>query len=670
MARVLAIDFETYSAADLPRVGADAYAAHESTGVHCAVMRFSDGGARMVWTPGSDVPAGAVRHFTAGGVIVAHNAGFERAILRHVLVPAHGWPESRSDQWIDTMDLAAAANLPLSLEMIAKTLGTTAQKDMEGAALMKRVMVAEQHPEGGWTVPTMTAEDRARLIEYCDIDVVTTLAVLARIPKPTPTELAVMRVDRRINERGVHVDLTLARKIDAIATRRGEELEDLVFSESLELTSTSNVNALKVWLESQGVTIPEVKRASKGKTTKRQSLDRDAVRKLLEDSTLSPAVRAVLQARIEAGRVTSLAKVDRLQQQVGADGRLRGMLAYSRAHTGRWTSHGVQLHNLPKPEKEFPRDAFIDAILRADFDAARELWPIMDGLSFSLRSLFCAAPGCRIIGADYSSIEARGIAWLAGETDALAALSDPKRDIYVEDAAAVGSDSRPLGKVCRLGLGYGMGAVKFLGTAAAAKPTPIYLEPKRAREIVRQWRDANPNIVAFWSNLEGACRDAMQSPGTVFPAGRVSVFCRPGALYIQLPSGRRLTYWRPHTRTATRRFEVMRDDGTIEIVERTVQELRFYRPGGRGMECETTYGGKLTENVTQAVCRDLLAEALIRLEGTAYNTVLHVHDAIAAEVSDARCSVDEFVRLMTTRPMWADGFPVAAEGYESARFKG
>lgn len=294
----------------------------------------------------------------------------------------------------------------------------------------------------------------------------------------------------------------------------------------------------------------------------------------------------------------------------------------------------------------------------------------LEAVSNWLRSIIVAAPGHELIAADFNAIEARVLAWLAGESAVLGALADPARDVYVEAARTVGSQDRWLGKLCALALGYSMGAIKFATTAASQG---IVLPLKEARRITFAWREANQNIVSLWSKLEDACRAAIASRGVVIPVGEfLRVAANKECLQIRLPSGRVIRYWRPSVRTVTKKIQTVDEDGEIVEVERETEEIRFWTSGANAVDMmpESTYGGKLVENVTQGISRDLLGEALLRLESAGYPVVVHVHDSIVSEVTMGSGSVEQFCSIMETRPSWAADLPLKCEGYRGVRFKG
>lgn len=671
---ILGIDFETFSAADI-KFGPDAYAAHESTGIHCAAWAFAERrGTQLiivedgVWLPGAQVPPRLRKHIADGGLVCAHNCAFEMSILRHVAHPQHKWPTVPLTSWVDTAALASLCGLPVKLSGIARALGTASQKDLVGAEVMKSLMKATRGEDGEWIAPKPTPDQLAKLTHYCLLDVRTMLEVLARLPGTTSDEHIVRHADLRVNLRGVMLDQLLAHNIAVMSKRRADELS----SQIAEITAggvpkATATPALKTWLAGQDVELAEKKRANGTKST---SVDRGAVDKLLTQG-LDPRVEAVLERRVEASKATSLSKVLRVPEMVGTDGRLRHALRYCGAHTGRWSSSGLQLHNMPKvPAKA---KAMLDDLRRAvcagDYEAARLIAKpnLMQGLSWLLRSVVIAPPGKDLIGGDYSAIEARVLAWLAGQNDVLQLFASGQ-DVYTSDAKAIGSDNRQLGKVCRLALGYGMGAVKFRDTAASYG---IDLPLKQARAIQLAWRAANPAIAKFWLDLEQACRFHAVKQGTTL-VGRLRVLGTKTCVRVVLPSGRPLFYWRPRVQTVTRKLETVDEAGNLLVREMTLEEFQFFSPGPdkEHMVAEGSYGGKLVENVTQAVARELMAFAIVRMQPTIYEVVLHVHDSIAAEVDEGRGSVEEFSRLMMDNPGWAEDLPMAVDSYRAKSFKG
>lgn len=677
--KLLAIDFETRSWRDIAD-GAPAYAEDPTTEVMCA--SFADeAGTVESWVPGEELPAWVAAAFADPEVaLLAHNASFELSILASVLCPQHGWPDLPLDRWIDTMQLAQLHGLPASLENACEALKLPQQKDTEGGDLMLK-FCRPRKVGGEMVMPEPTFFELERIKQYCEADVRATVALFQALGKVTPEERAVQLVDREINQRGVCVDLDLAERMSKLAALRADQLAADMRDATGDKVTLTNTPALKAWLTARGVELPTAKRKRvNGEVVETISLALSSVQQLLAraDVQADADVVQVLRARVAASKLTSLAKLDKLARMANRDGRLRCLLRYHGAHTGRWTSSGVQLHNLPKSKLKASMPALREILLAYDGrtkasgeTALRALeavgGDVLSVFSQMLRSLIVAAPGHEFIGADYSAIEARVLAWLANEGNVLDTF-ERREDIYVADAAAIGSTDRQLGKVCRLALGYGMGAVKFLDTAAGYGVT---LDAKRAQEVVRLWREANTNTVDFWAALESAFLDALGSPGKVFSPRPDLHFCAGGGMVgVKLPSGRVLRYYQPRVMQTTRKVEVFGPGGARETKEVEMREIRFFRPGGRGWQPDSTYGGKLAENVTQAIARDLLAAALVRLRSSMYTPVLHVHDSVVSEVAAKDGNVQEFCDLITALPPWASGLPMAAEGYRASYFKG
>ena len=678
MPEILGIDLETASGCDLKTHGAWAYSLHDSTEVYCVSFGFAEckGGYRYVrWEPGQPFPGDVAQWITELRPVLAHNVAFELAIWSNVL--RGQVPPILDSQWVDTQPLGLAVNLPASLDGLAHALGCPTQKDKDGAKLM-RAMANLSYDErlAVWFSELDTDENRLRLADYCEADVGAMLDCWYRLPKLSVAESAVHRVHLDINRRGVYLDRAFAQSCAKLAKERKAELDDETFSlTSGELANSRAAPALKAWLADQWAFLPVATRKKKlpdgtFEIATSETCDKNAVRKLMEDPSIAAEVRQLLANRTEANKVSSLSKLERVPLMIDGSGRTRDALAYCGAHTGRWTSYGLQIHNLAKDKMSDAEGALVRDAIRAEdlgqlkFVVAQPL----DAISQSIRSCISAPPGRELIAADYSAIEARVVAWLAGQDD-LVELFYEGEDVYIYAANNVGSDNRQLGKVMVLALGYGMGALKFHTTAGQ---WGVHLDPKDARKFQRAWRVANPMIVQFWGDLENACRDAIKERGTVFRCGRVACAATSQCLFVQLPSGRALRYWHPKiTVGGTKTIKTLDEDGALVDFEMRVDEIRYMRPKGAAMMRESVYGGQLVENVTQAVARDLLAEATVRVDAVEpYDLVMHVHDSLAAEVPKGEGDVDEFCELMNASPEWAAGLPLSTEGYRDVRFRG
>ncbi len=697
---IIGADLESTSCVELPDVGAWAYSRHESTRVYVLSWCYAEGtwneatgqwvnvrlGSVRRWSPGQPVPKLLSEFVAAGGRLLAHNASFEGAIWSNILAPLHGFPAFGPAQWCDSQSSGLELNLPAKLEGLAEALGSPVKKDNVGHRLMLKMSRLDANGECAHDIP----ENRERLGAYCDDDVSAMLHAWFRMPPLSTLEERARRLDQKINARGVYLDRELAGKLQRLALKRTERLERAACRlTGFEVANAVEPRALKAWLRARGVALPMATRKKKdGTFHKTESTAKGALAEILARPGLDPLVRQVLDLRAEATKATSLAKLARVETMVGGDGRLRNALKFHAASTGRWSSTGLQIHNLPKDRLSPASSALVSMLVdREDLDGLElvERSPLA-AMSQKLRSVISAAPGCDLIAADYSAIEARVLAWLAGQADAVGffhvydrelaewrAAGSPKGgkpvDYYEFTAAGIGSDDRQLGKVAALALGYGMGAVKFHGTAADWG-VPISL--KLARQVQKAWRATNVMVVAFWKELENAFRAVVQDRTQSVVVGRLRVYGTPHCVFIRLPSGRSIRYWRPSLRYAKKMVKVVDDEGAIVEREFETMEIAFWtpNPAKNGLTIETTYSGKLVENVTQGVSRDILSEGLLRLDSTGYPLVMHVHDSAAGEVPEGTGDVDEFCALMAALPAWADGCPVAAEGYRAKRFRG
>ena len=675
---ILCVDIETSSACDIKN-GSWAYSQHPSTEIYTVCWGFARraNSCRIrTWVPGEELIPSIRSYIENGGKLLAHNAGFEASIFQNILTPVFGWPEVDLDQWVDTQPLGLGVNFPPALEGLAKALGCSVQKDKVGAKLMKAMAHAVPDDDGGWIRDRNPAHLK-RLIRYCVDDVRATLDCYFRLPDLIESEAALERVDRRINHRGVFLDQEFAANCSQLVQERGDELADEAgYMSHLALENSTSTPPLKRWLqEEKGLELPTATRINvKGERKTSVTLDANAVARILKDPELDRDVRGVLLNRQEANKITSLKKLQRVPTMVGTDGRLRFALGFCGASTGRWTSHGLQLHNLPKnhlsdAESRLNR-LMIDLRSLEGLKLATER--PLDAVSQALRSVLAAAPGREIIAGDYAAIEARVVAWLAGQ-DNITEQFARGVDVYTYTAANIGSSSRQLGKICVLALGYGMGALKFVDTAAKWN---IPLDRKEGLRVQRAWREANPQIVAFWHELEDAVRFAIDQPGKIFdvePCRYIRVVVKQDCLFVRLPSGRSLRYWKPHLKWAEKKIQVIDDDGSIVTRTMRSEEIRFFSvaKSKKGMAIDSTYSGKLAENVCQAVARDLLGAALVRIDAfPIYDLVVHVHDSAASEVDAGKGSVEEFCALMAEAPSWAKGLPISVEGYRDLRFRG
>ena len=635
----LGIDIETYSEVDLPKCGVYAYAEHPSFEILLFAYAFDDEETQVVDLKGGErLPPRVLDALTDPAITkTAFNAAFERTCIGRCL-------GKRLDaaQWQCTAVQSAMLALPLSLEGVGEVLGIERKKLKEGGDLVRYFSLpckpTKANGQRTRNLPEHAPEKWQRFKEYCVRDVEAEREIRAKLQGyPIPAkEQELYRLDQEINDRGIMVDPVLV----ARAIECDEQYREKTTKRAYELTGLANPNSpaqLKEWLEGQGTEV--------------DTLDKKAVRALLPGA--EGDVLEVLKLRLLMAK-TSVKKYEAIRRSVCADGRVHGLLQFYGANrTGRWAGRLVQIQNLPQnhiPDLALARD-LVKAGRYADIEALYESTPNV--LSELIRTAFVPRPGCRFIVADFSAIEARVIAWLAGEQWRLEVF-EGGGDIYCASASKMfhvpvekhgqNSHLRQKGKIAELALGYG-GAV---GALTAMGALEMGLAEEELPPLVRQWREANPHIIRLWAQVEDAAMTAAREKARV-RLGRLTFHCRSGMLFITLPSGRKLCYVKP--RIQTNRFG---GDGLT------------YEGVGEGKKWTRieTFGGKLTENIVQATARDLLAEAMLRLRDAGLEIVMHVHDEAVLEVPIGHSSVDEVCALMAEAPAWADGLPLRADGYE------
>jgi len=549
--------------------------------------------------------------------LVAHNAQFERICMsRHLGLPTGTY--IKPTRWIDTMARAAEAGHPLTLDGLAKALGTTV-KDSAGTRLIN--LFCKPNRDGEFTAPEEKPEQWQQFIDYCKQDVAVLQEVFYKLPAETAKEAQAWRADQVLNDTGVEADLDMAES--AVEAAEVNQLSQEL--EVMRITGVKNPGSLqqmRAWFESQGVDVPDLKK--------------ETVDALLAGDSLTDDQRRVLELRQELA-LTASSKYLAILRHASEDSRLRGQFRFFGAHTGRWAGRGVQLHNLPRAQLETVAEedaARLDLAMGAGADAQ------------TLKRLVRATLVGPFTVVDYSAIEARVVAWLAGEEWALEAFRDG-RDIYIETAARMFNLDRKAakarrfeGKVATLALGYN-GGVKSLEHMGAEG------DRNHLQNLVDQWRRANPNIVNLWRSLDRAFLR-----GGEVGAGRIRVEVDGDTRRLHLPSGRAISYHGFRQKWVTTKFGRQR-------------RMSFRDPRKNNLHVDS-YGGKLVENATQAVARDVLSEAIMRLQRAGYKVVGHVHDEVLVE---GRHPVDEVATIMCETTEWSGGLPLAAEGQNQKRYR-
>ena len=610
----LHLDFETYAEVDLSEVGLDAYVNHPSFAVTVTAWAFGDGPVQSdIWPATCSVPDAIIAHVFAGGVIHAWNAAFEQAVLRvrGVEVP---W-----EQFDCTMQRSAGAGYPAKLEDAGPAMGVSASmfKDKTARGLMQQ-MGRPRKGNRPWHETDPAKLEALR--QYCVQDVKAEWACDKVLPPLSPFEWRVSRVDAMVNAQGVIVDRNAVSDLVVAATAEAHRLDEECMRLTNGLRSTQR-DKLLCWLFSEGVPIA--------------SLDKEAVDEALAAGVGSAKAMRVLEIRSLSAKA-SVAKLERMMVWASVDGRARGLFSYCGAsRTKRWAGRGPQVHNLPRAKTDV--ETLLSA-LNLDVTALHLLWERpMDAISACIRGCFVAEQGGMLAMIDFAQIEARVLAWLAGQQDVLD-IFRRGLDVYTAAAAKVGSYNRQLGKVLTLACGYGMGAGKFQETALTYG---VVLDARASQLAVMRWRGGNPAIVRFWYALGNAVVGAISTPGMKFKAHATEVRVWRGNLHIRKPNGDTLVYHRP---------AIVDGDITFWGVDQKTKRWVLQR----------TYGGKLVENLTQAVARDLLAEAMVDIENDwGVVPVLHVHDELVYEV-ESLTQAKQLQEAAEFVPAWAKGLPLSS----------
>lgn len=571
------IDFETRSACDLKKSGAFRYAEDPSTSVLCLGIVWADGSTEL-WTRGDVAPVKLWEHVRAGRPVIAHNLQFEWAIWHSALVP-QGWPPLTIAQCDDTMARARAMSLPAALGDCAEALRLPVKKDLEGHRVMMQLSRPRTREPLTFWEPETAPNKFQKLYEYCITDVIVEHQLHTILPPLTPTERKVWELDLKINARGFALDVENIPRALKVLESEKHELSARVFKMTGGAATATQRDALLSWLQSEDMEI--------------DALTKTAVSKAIAKEGGSDVAKAVLALRKEAAK-GSTAKLSAMAKCACSDGSAKGLLQYHGASTGRWAGKLIQTQNMPRTTKKFGAAEAEDSIYWLRYPTAgriirHQYGSVMDALSLSLRSFIVARPGKRFVAADFSNIEGRVLAWLAGEEWKLEAFREfdagRGHDLYklayansfgvsvesVDDAA------RQIGKVQELALGFqgGIGSYISMGANYGVVPAVIGEAVKRAtapedweraaaklpkisskfryelepdawtglRIVVDGWRAAHPAIRSLWRALEDAAIFAVENPGAVAEAGPKIRYKMDGDfLLCRLPSGRKIAY--------------------------------------------------------------------------------------------------------------------------------
>ena len=643
--KVLSIDIETYSSNDLLKGGVYKYVEAEDFEIMLLAYSWNYGPVEVVDLMSmGELPSEVYQALFDTRIIkTAYNAQFERVCLsKHMGLPL------AADSWECTMVKAAYFGYPFGLGSVAKAMNLNAEKDNAGKALIKYFSVPckpTKVNEGRTrNYPGHAPDKWAQFIEYCRQDVVVEMKIRQKLHglELPQMERDMYWLDQKINGVGVKIDLQLVHN----AIRLSEANTERLTKEATDITGLDNPNSpaqLKQWLSDEtGEDVTSLTKASVAE---------------LSETIDSEKPARILEIRQELAK-TSIKKYDAMLNAVCADDRVRGLLQFYGANrTGRWAGRLVQVQNLPQNHLD-NLGTSREVILQGDQELAEMFFDnLPDVLSQLIRTAFIPEDGKKLIVVDFSAIEARVIAWLAGEVWRLDVFRTHGK-IYEASASQMfgvpvdeitkENPLRQKGKIAELALGYG-GSV---GALTAMGALNMGLSEEELPNLVSTWRRSNPKIVRLWQLTQDAAIGAIENPGQkVNIRSLVSFLSFDGKLSIALPSGRSLFYQKPAISEG--RF------GKAITYKGMNQTTRKW-------ETTETFGGKLVENIVQAISRDLLAEAMLRLSD--YDIVMHVHDEVVIE-ADQKDTLEEVINLMTINPDWAGGLPLAADGFESKYYK-
>lgn len=675
------IDFESRSACPLRNTGSWRYSLDPSTEPLCLAFRLPswEVGRTGLWHPAfpqfdmlessgtdDDDLCELLEWIQAGGLVEAHNAWFERGIWTNIMAARYGWPEIQPSQWRCSAAKAAAHSLPRSLDGVTEALELDIRKDLDGSKVMKKISKPrkarkaerERWARHGLAERRVWHESKAMLetlFAYCRQDVLAEEAVSEYLDDLTPLETQVYLMDQSINERGFQLDpeavSTALTLIGKETIRLNKELATV--TGGLVKKATQRAQMIE-WFATEGLRLMD---------TQKETIDELLVNRQFRKEITADAWRG-LEIMRTLGR-SSTAKYQAMRNWMCPDGRVRGGLLYHGAGTGRWSGSGVQPHNFPKGTVKADKlDALwptLKARKRAFIES--EYGGVMEALANALRGAIVAAPGKRLYVADYAAIEARVVLWLADDKTALGIFErhediykDMASDIYGIPMIEVTGDQRQHGKQAVLGCGYQMGWSKFQATCEKYE---IILDDEMAQRIVTAYREKYWRVVNMWRDQEKAALDALRYNRPV-KCGKVTWKQDGDFLYCVLPSGRKLAYPHPEIHARDTPWGEPKPSLTFMGIN----------PYTRKWSRQTTYGGMLVENITQAVARDLMAEAMLRCEASdTYQVVLSVHDELVAEADEMAGNVQEFEQLMAECPAWAKGCPVEAAGWTGIRYR-
>lgn len=740
------LDFETYSEAGMDlviedgkykwqsvegkgkrkgisAVGAAVYAQHTSTEILCLAYDLKDGAGSRLWNAGDPDPVDLFQHIAEGKLLEAHNSMFEYLIWTYVATRKLGWPELPLEQLRCSASKARAFSYPGSLGDVSPIIGAELKDSAKGKRVINRYCIPRNptKTDRRFRILPSSEPDGRDLGDYCVQDIKAESSVSQGCPDLSEEELKVWLIDQHMNARGIAIDTTTAANLAKIYEEGMADADSLMYH-------------LTDGIVDRCTEVDKIRTFCAGHSIYLDKLDKEILSAVLDRKDLPPIVREVLELR-QATASAGAKKLYAIQNRTSPDGRMRDTIKYYRAHTGRWSSEGLQLQNMvaggpdmvksPCCEAWFPAglhehcpwctvgDPMEDEIQEwgiepmtfflekiaplGNYETVRHYYGqyVMKMIASSIRGIVVAGPGKELICSDYTAIEAVVLAVLAGcqwrmelfathgriyEKTASDITGIPMEEIlaFKKETGSHHPTRKPFGKVPELASGYQgwIGAWKQFGADQ-------FMDDKKIKESILAWRAASPEIVELWGGqyretrpgswefewdlhgCEGTAIKACLEPGRWFTYGWLRYGVFGGDLYCLLPSGRTLCYHEVELRTVEDRRARKPAYQITHMLFNTNRDKGPY-----GWSRHSTYGGRLVENATQAVARDLLANGVKNVGAAGYPVVFHVHDEIVAEVEPGFGSVEEFETLMTTLPEWAQGWPIkAAGGWRGHRYR-
>jgi DNA polymerase len=685
--KFMVLDYETFSELDIKKSGAFEYAVHPSTEILCVAFKIGTreqlkSAPTHLWVPEShDCTDNAFQKFYQALLnhhieLVAHNAFFEKMITKHIFGKRLNYSKEYlqnipNERWHCTAALARSVGLPGKLEMVGHALNLTAKKDTDGHRVMLKLSKPRKPTKNNdavrWT-PESAPDDFQKLYDYCVKDIGAEVELFLKLPPMHTKEREFWLLDQKINERGFKVDRGLVKSTLKLIKQETEYLDNnIVELTEGEVNSARQNQAMIDYLkDNYSVELPNMQAA-----TITEFLEKD----------IHENARVLLEIRAAISRAAT-SKFKAFENRTRYDGRARDNIIFYGAHTGRDAGTGLQPQNLFK--SVFSHDDVltgIELIKRGDRHTIEALYKKPLTLYASvIRSCIVAEDGYTLDVGDFSTVEVRVLFWLAEHAEGLKAFATGK-DLYIEMAADIYGDNagelqlahaaktkdagnkRQLGKQTVLGAGFGIG-VNGKKFQATCKQYGIDISISLAQKAIRLYRKKHKPIPKFWETIEEAAIRAVQNPGKAFKHGLLTWECNRDFLTVKLPIGRRLYYYKPRVTQKQTKFGPTPELSYMGIEAKSKKFLRL-----------STWGGKLTENVVQAVARDLLMESALRIENRGLSrVVLKVHDEIVGERKRLPAGENDlggrkFIFDMETLPDWAEGLPVKVEGWSEPRYR-